>query len=337
MAALTLLGGTTALLAASIVLFRRRLSRNWLTLSSSLTNPAPLTKQHAIIITGGNTGLGYEAALELARRGGTVVLACRNTEAGQRAAEAIRSFARNDDVNCMELDLASFESIRRFVSEVKRRYSDIYAVLCNAGVWIPMDQGKMTKEGYEIHFGVNHLGHFLLIQKLIPHMIQSGADGRVVWVSSSLSKRGMIDMDKRDFVREGRIPKEKSFAPSGYCDSKLMNALICRHLAKELEGSSGSGNITTYSVCPGFCVSELGRYVTSPWYQKLLILPMMRLFQRSTIQGAQNIVFVTLEDKSKLVNGGFYQDGKVNEEMMTCHQEVETPLWNLSVELIKEK
>jgi hypothetical protein len=118
--------------------------------------------------------LGHEAALDLAQRGGTVVLACRNMEAGRRAADSIRSLAHNDDVHCMELDLSSFDSIRKFASEVKRRYSSIYAVVCNAGVWIPMEQQKKTKEGYEIHFGVNHLGHFLLIQDLIPHMIQRG-------------------------------------------------------------------------------------------------------------------------------------------------------------------
>ncbi len=77
--------------------------------------------------------------------------------------------------------------------------------------------------------------------------------------------------------------------------------------------------------------------MTRPWYQKILILPMMRPFQCSTIQGAQNFVSVTLEEKSKLVKGGFYQDGNMNEEMMICRQEVDTPLWKLSIELIKQK
>ncbi|KAL3798693.1 hypothetical protein HJC23_004444 [Cyclotella cryptica] len=342
MAALTVLGGTSALLALGITLFRRRLSSKWLT-SSSITNPTTLTQQHTIIITGGNTGLGYETALDLSQRGGTILLACRDTVAGERAVHTIRSMTNNDHVHCMELDLASLESIRKFAAEVQQRYPSIYALVCNAGVWMPMDKHEKTKDGYEIHFGLNHLGHFLLIQELVPHMIQSGTAGRVVLVSSSLSKMGVIDMDTKDFIKEGRAQPEKSFAPSGYCDSKLMNALTCRHLAKVLEekqGSSSSGgesNITTYSVCPGFCVSDLGRYMTRPLYQKMFIVPMMRLFQRSTVQGAQNIVFATVEDTSKLVNGGFYQDGKVNEEMLTSHQEIETPLWNLSMELIKEK
>ncbi len=70
----------------------------------------------------------------------------------------------------------------------------------------------------------------------------------------------MIGMETQDFMKEGRIPKEISFAPSGYRDSKLLNVLTCHHFSKELKGLS-SGNITTYSVSPGLCVSNLGRYV----------------------------------------------------------------------------
>ena len=100
----------------------------------------------------------------------------------------------------------------------------------------------------------------------------------------------MIGMETKDFMKEVWIPKEISFAPSGYRDSKLINVLTCHHFSKELKGLS-SGIITTYSVSLGLCVSNLGRYVTRPWYRKILILPMMRLFQCGTIQGALNIVF----------------------------------------------
>ncbi len=88
----------------------------------------------------------------------------------------------------------------------------------------------------------------------------------MIWV-------GMIGME----TKEGWIPKEISFAPSGYRDSKLINVLTCHHFSKALKGLS-SGIITTYSVSSGLCVSNLGRYVTRPWYRKILILPMMRIF-----------------------------------------------------------
>ena len=196
---------------------------------------------------------------------------------------------------------------------------------------MPMDQKQITDDGYEIHFGVNHLGHFQLIQELLPELKNSGMDSRVVLVSSTLSKSGKIDMESKDFIKEGRSQPEKGFAPSGYCDSKLMNALTARHLAKDLDGS----NVTAYAVCPGFCKSELGRYVEMPSYKRLIAGPMMRLFQRSSSQGAQNIVFATVQDKSEIMSGGFYKDGKVDQDIMTSHTDVEMPFWDLSMELIK--
>ena len=330
MGALTILGGTSALFATSIYLVRRRISKNWLT-PSSITNAVSLSKKHTVVITGGNSGLGYETALDLARRGAKIVLGCRDTASGETAAKSIRTASNNQDVSCMGLDLASLASVRKFANEVKENHTDIYALVCNAGVWVPMDQKQKTNDGYEIHFGVNHLGHFLLIQELLPQLKSSGMDSRVVLVSSSLSKSGKIDMESKNFIKEGRPQPEQGFAPSGYCDSKLMNALTARHLSKELVGS----NVTTYAVCPGFCKSQLGRYVEMPSYKRTIAGPMMRLFQRSSAQGAQNIVFATVQDKSELVSGGFYQDGKVNEEMMASHADIEGSFWDLSMESIK--
>jgi retinol dehydrogenase-12 len=330
MGALTILGGTSALLTTSIYLFRRRLSKDWLT-SNSITHPITLTKKHTIIITGGNVGLGYETALDLASRGAQIVLGCRNLVDAQKAVGSIRAHTNNDDVSCLELDLSSLSSVRKFATDIKQRHENLYALICNAGVWVPMDQQRKTQDGYELHFGVNHLGHFLLIQELLP-VLKKSEDSRVVLVSSSLSKHGKVNMERKEFVYDGRMQSEKSYAPSGYCDSKLMNALTARQLAKELKDFK---NVTAYAVCPGFCKSQLGRHINMPSYKRVITGSMMRLFQRSAVQGAQNIVFSTVTDKDELVNGGFYQDGKVNEEMMGSHLDVEKSLWDLTVELIR--
>jgi NAD(P)-dependent dehydrogenase (short-subunit alcohol dehydrogenase family) len=314
MGALTVIGGTSAFFATSIYLFRRRISKKWLT-ASSITHHIPLSKKNTIVITGGNSGLGYETALDLARRGAPIILGCRDTVSAEKAVCSIRAATSNENVSYMELDLSSLASVRKFANDLKEKHKNIYALICNAGVWMPMDQKKKTSEGFEIHFGVNHLAHFMLVQELLPLLKNSGMGSRVVFVSSSLSKSGKIDMKSKDFVTEGREQPEKGFAPSGYCDSKLMNALTARYLAKELEGS----DVTAYAVCPGFCKSQLGRYVEMPSYKRIIVGPMMRLFQRSAVQGAQNIIYTTVQDTSQLVSGGFYQDGKVNEEMMTSY------------------
>ena len=401
----TLTLGTIATTAAAATLLRRRISRNWLAVSSpsALTtinnnnnnnnndnkntnyNQKLLTPQHICIITGGNTGLGYETARNLAKRGGTIVLACRNIESGERAARNIRRDTGNERVSARELDLASLDSVRNFAKgfggadkaasavtitanndcnnthRPGEEGGGIYALICNAGVWMPMEQKAKTQDGYEIHFGINHLGHFLLIQNMIPHMQKtSGIKGssRIVIVSSSLLKSGKVDLKSREFVYCGRgnrdgvattmkdddlTIKEKkgknnsSFAPTGYCDSKLMNTLTCRQLALHLEGT----NITTYAVSPGFCRSQLGRHVHMPFYKKMLLWPIFRVIQRSPVQGAENIIFATMEDESKMVNGAMYQDGKVAEEETRfvdgLGEEVQKGLWELSQELVTDK
>ena len=273
---LSTIGGVAALLTGGGYLLRRRISRNWI--SKSAICAQQFTKDQTTIVTGGNTGLGYEAAKDFANCGGKIILACRDGDAGERAAVKIRQSTGNEDVDCMILDLASLDSVRKFATEIKTRNEKIYALICNAGVWQP-ESGHKTKDGFEIHFGVNHLGHFALIQSLIPQMKESGMDSRIIIVSSSLAKSGKMDMQKRDFIYDGRAlaaDDKRGFAPLGYCDSKLMNMLTARELAVRLQRS----NITTYAVCPGFCSSQLGRNVNMPIYQKVLMLPLMRLMQR---------------------------------------------------------
>jgi len=303
--------------------------------------------------------LGFETAKDLAGRigKGKIILACRNYENGESAASMIRESSGNLNVECMRLDLASSDSIRQFASDLTKRNEDseeqldISALICNAGVWVPMEQKRKTEEGYEIHFGVNHLGHFSLVQSLLPIMKKSKLeDRRIVFVSSSLLKSGKLDMQKRDFIHDGRSDedvvktnetkkkKRKSFAPTGYCDSKLMNALTCRQLALELQNQNQqeqqtSNTITTYAVCPGFCKSHLGRSVATP----LFVRGIMRLFQRTSAQGAQNIVLVTMEDREKLVSGALYQDGKIEDGTTSVLEGVgmdaQKELWDLTKEL----
>jgi len=315
-----------------------------------------------IVITGGNTGLGYQTALDLASRGGNIILACRNVQAGEVAARNIARDTGNEYVSCRELDLASLSSVREFASKLENEFvkskaikddrkdvSDdnteakgkgLYALICNAGVWMPMDKRAKTSNGYEIHFGVNHLGHFLLIQEMIPLLRSSDMASRVVIVSSSLLKSGQIDMKSKDFVKDGReIPavKKKGFAPTGYCDSKLMNMLTCRQLALHLRDT----NVTTYSVSPGFCRSELGRNVEMPIFKKMLMLPIMRMVQRTSVQGAQNIIFATILDENYMVNGAMYQDGRVAEPETLyvdgLGDDLGKELWKLSLDLVDEK
>lgn len=327
-------GSITALVGASSLYFlRRRISRNWIDMRS--TPPMDLNNQ-VIVITGGNVGLGYETAKDLALRKARVVLGCRDVTKGQEAVTKIQEATGNDTVECLELDLASLASVRTFCSNIKSKYPPLHALVLNAGVWYPMDEHKKTSDGFEIHFGVNHLAHVEMARLLTDHMSKEPGT-RIVFVSSTLSKMGKIDFETQDFVVDGRQPSEdekKSFAPTGYCDSKLMNAITCRYMASTFLPP----HVQTYAVCPGFCRSSLARNVNFGLVKKIMIAPIMLMVQRTTVQGAQNIIFTTVGDS--LVNGGFYRDGEIAKEVTehadSLGSDAPEKLWKLSEKLAAE-
>mmetsp|Transcript_21156 Transcript_21156/g.32153 ORF Transcript_21156/g.32153 Transcript_21156/m.32153 type:complete len:362 (+) Transcript_21156:153-1238(+) len=346
---------TTATSVAAVgsvtaIILRRRISRKWISFRDNQTD---LTNK-TIVITGGNVGLGYEAAKDFSRRNGNVVIACRNVGKGKEAAKLITSSTGKDNIECLELDLASLASVRKFISKLQSepKFSSIHALVCNAGVWIPPPKDEdendsittttttktKTTDGFEMHFGVNHLSHFLLARSLQDQLARSG-DGRIVFVASSLMKSGQIDMESKDFVHNMRKKKEepgkksRSFAPTAYCDTKLMNVLTCKHLSTILPPS-----ITTYSVCPGFCRTSLGRNVSFSFPKKVLIAPLMLMIQRTSNQGAQNIIHATIEDKEKLQSGMMYRDGEIGTEHMeyadSLGEDLAEKLFNLSEQLL---
>ena len=361
-----------ALFGGGAIYLRRRVSRGWLDYRNS--GPQDLSSKGVIVVTGASTGLGYEAAKEFAKRRATVVLACRDAQKAEEAADRIArsidatadpllSARERLDSSLPPLNLASLDSVETFADELAAKYSrrGVYALVCNAGVWMPMDQHAKTEDGYEIHFGINHLGHVALIRAVADRMMTKSKkeDCRVVLVSSGLAKNGKIDMEKQDFVYEGRTQqngdedsnspdnnddasqskKKKShasFAPTGYCDSKLMNALTNRHLATEF--GKTAPHVTTYACCPGFCRTSLGRHVQFPFYKKLLLGPLMLMIQRNSVQGAQNIIHATLEDRDKLESGGMYRDGQIAKEeteyIDSLDKDLPQKLWNLSEQLL---
>jgi len=294
---------TIGLVGLGLYLIRRWRSSKWglCTITRELDGKV-------IIVTGGNVGLGAEAAKEFASRGATVILACRNFENTKDTLRKIRESTGNNDVHYMHVDLSNLESVREFSVAVTARFPSIYALVCNAGVWVPMDKHMKTSDGYEIHAGVNHLGHFLLTNLLLDKLEES-APSRVVVVSSGLQSSGKLDFSANDHFKEGRQPgpNNRSHAPTGYCDSKLMNALFTKELAVRLQGKG----VSTVALCPGWCYTQLARHVHIPVYKKLLFMPFAFMFMRSAWRGAQNIVHAVVEDDQNLVSGGFYKECKI--------------------------
>ena len=314
--------------AVGVFLLRKWVSRKWgvCTLKTKLNGKV-------VIVTGGNVGLGAEAAMDLAKRGATVILACRSWENTKDTLQMIRTKSGNNDVHYLHLDLGSLESVRQFAEDVQVKYPEIHTLVCNAGVWYPMEKEVKTSDGFEAHAGVNHLGHFLLTNLLLDRLALS-APARVVVVSSALSSSGKIDFEEYDHFKEGRQPdpSSKSFAPTGYCDSKMMNVLF----AKELSVKASGRGVTTISLCPGLCSTSIFRNSNASFWKIFFAMPILFLFMRSAASGAQNIIQAVLEDEDTLVNGGFYQECKMSAEenaKFDDMSDIGQQLWGISENL----
>jgi NAD(P)-dependent dehydrogenase (short-subunit alcohol dehydrogenase family) len=197
-----------------------------------------LTGKRAIV-TGANSGLGLQTALELTRHGAAVVLACRSAERGGQALKAIRRAVPDGDVVLGSLDLADLASVRAFVQE---HGSALDLLVNNAGVMaLPR---RTTADGFEMQFGTNHLGHFALTGLLLPALLERPG-ARVVTVTSIMHWMGRIDLEDLDGERGYR-------RWPAYCQSKLANLVFAKELARR-----AGGRLTSVAAHPGFAATNL--------------------------------------------------------------------------------
>jgi NAD(P)-dependent dehydrogenase (short-subunit alcohol dehydrogenase family) len=202
------------------------------------------------VITGANTGLGFETARVLAARGASVVLAVRDTDKGKRAAAAIAAASPGADLTVQPLDLASLDSVRAAAAELRARHPRIDLLVNNAGMMFPPRQA--TRDGFELQLGTNHLGHFALTGLLLEQMLPVPGS-RVVTLSSLAHRvRARINFDD--------LQAERSYhRAAAYSQSKLANLMFTYELARRL---SGAGTTTTIAVAahPGLAATELTRH-----------------------------------------------------------------------------
>ncbi|AWZ08740.1 MULTISPECIES: oxidoreductase [unclassified Streptomyces] len=198
------------------------------------------------VVTGANSGIGYFAARELARRGAAVVLACRSAARGRAAEVALRSELPGADVRFIPLDLADLATVREFAREYGQRHGSLDLLVNNAGV-MALPYGR-TADGFETQFGVNHLGHFALTGLLLPGLLAAGPGARVVNLSSGFHALG--DVDHEDLNGERRYRRWIA-----YGRSKTANLLFTHELARRL-AAAGSG-IVTAAAHPGYASTNL--------------------------------------------------------------------------------
>lgn len=269
-------------------------------------------KGKVCIVTGANTGIGKVTAMELARLGAEVALLCRSEERTRPVVEEIKQATGNENVWFAPLDLGSLDSVRSAAKSWLDTDKPIHVLVNNAGL---AGQRGLTKEGFELQFGVNHLGHFLLTNLLLEHLKES-APSRIVNVASRAHYRAKSGIDY-DAVRMS-TPTVSGFPE--YQVSKLANVLFTMELAKRIEGTG----VTTYALHPGVVASDVWRRV--PWPFRSI----MKMFMISNEEGAKTTLHCAISDAVANENGLYYDECKVQSPSRIATEEAAAELWRRS-------
>lgn len=316
-------------LFVALGLIRKLRSRSW----KKCRNNTQL-RGKTYLITGANSGIGLETARALVQRNARVIFACRSIDSARKVINEIREQQpRGGEMIAMQLDLTSFESIENFVEVVKAGFHKIDCLINNAGVVVPLEKDLKTKEGFEIHFGVNHLGHFYLTTLLLDHL-KRASPSRIVVVSSTLHEKGEInfeDLNLKNVIEEIKRGKRKKSNMIAYCNTKLMNVYFACTLAERLKDYA----VDVHTCCPGFTYTNLFRHSVK-WYHYLMA-PFFFMFMRSAKQGAETVLHCATEYAIEGKTGRFYRNCEEVPLSKKVDMDVANKLWNVSEELVKAR
>lgn len=269
-------------------------NENWTTIDM------PDLSGKVIIVTGGNSGLGFESVKAFAQKGAEVILACRSEGKGNIAKEEILKNNPAGKIEVITLDLMDLSSVRNFAAKFKEHYSRLDVLLNNAGIMIP--PYGLTKDGFESQTGTNHLGHFALTG-LVMDLIVKTPKSRVVSTSSLAHKNGKMDFDNFLFDNGNDYTPMKA-----YGRSKLANLLFIYQLQKLFE-AKGTGSIAV-AAHPGVSQTNLMRFIEGKFYYRIL-KPLSSLFLQSAENGAMPQIRAAVDLNVK--GGDFYGPDGFNE------------------------
>ena len=273
-----------------------------------------------VVITGANTGIGKETAVDLAKRGARVIIGCRNLEKGKEALKDIQERSGSKDVFLEKIDLASLDSVRKFADSILKSETRLDILINNAGV-MACDYQK-TEDGFEMQFGTNHLGHFLLTMLLLDLLKKSGPS-RIINVSSLGHAWGSGKINFDD------IHWEKSYSPYlAYYNSKLANVLFTRELSKRLEGS----HVTVNTVHPGGVRTELVRHTI---LSRAIFPVVLWYVSKSPEEGAQTSIYCAVAEEMEGVSGKYLADCAITEPCKGAQDDdAARKLWDLSLKMV---
>ncbi len=275
-----------------------------------------------VLVTGANSGMGKATAAKLADTGARVVMLCRDRTRGEAAFKEVLEQDRSRKLDLLQCDLADMSDIRRFTDEFKNRYGRLDILVNNAGV-ICVDR-RETKDGLELQFGVNHIGHFLLTVRLLDIMPQH-AGTRIVVVGSGAHKAGRIHFEDINLTKGYNVV-------SAYGQAKLANLLFTRELARRLAGTG----ITVNCCHPGAVATSMGVDRNTGFGKTLTGL--LSPFFLTPEEGARTALFLALDPSVEDITGEyFYKCKKAKSSKASRNEELTKKLFELSEKLTGEK
>ena len=269
-----------------------------------------------VLLTGGTSGIGRAAAMELARLGASLVFTYRDRARGEETLDEIRRETGSTSVSMLELDLASLESVRHLAENYRKNFRRLDVLINNAGGYF--GYRKTTAEGFEYTFGVNHLGHFLLTNQLKDLLVSGNA--RIINVSSEAQRAGRINFE--DLMYETKYNGFRS-----YSQAKLANIMF----TYELDRRWHDGGITANAVHPGAVATNFGNEA-KPVFRFLIKLG--KPFLKSPRKGADTIIYLASSPDVEGISGRYFTRRKPLRSNRVSYQQEECErLWEISEHL----
>ncbi|MFX1572763.1 MAG: SDR family oxidoreductase [Promethearchaeota archaeon] len=269
------------------------------------------------MITGANSGIGKATAIGLAEMGANIIMICRDKERGKKAQEEIIDLTGNTNVDLFICDLSSQESIRKLVSEFKKKYQSLNVLINNAGLML--SKRTLSVDGVEMNFAVHHLAPFLLTNLLLD-MLKKSAPSRIINVTSAAHKTAKINFD--DLQSENK--KYRLFKVYGI--SKLAAMLFTYELSRRLEGSG----VTVNAVHPGVVNTNLSRDHSA------FSRGFAKLFFKSPREGAQTSIYLATSPDIEGVTGKYFIKKEPRESSKESYNKKDAKrLWEISSEMTK--
>lgn len=270
------------------------------------------------VITGASSGIGKATAAGLSRLGATVVMVCRDRARGEAAQKEVQQQRGASAVDLVLADLCSLQSVRQLAAELKERYPHIHVLINNAGALNPTR--RLTVDGLEQTFAVNHLAGFLLTHLLLD-VLKKSAPARIINVSSGAHQMGAIDFD--DLQAEKRYTQLKA-----YSQSKLANVLFTTELAKRLSGTG----VTVNAVHPGSVNTHFGKEAKGLFG---VLVKLLRPIMRSPEKGAETSIYLASSPELDAVTGRYFVDRQATSTARQAQDAAAAQrLWQASEKLV---